>query len=425
LSTHFPGKLMQVPRRATGIDPVLVILPSVSVDAAEVTVNSETRILGLSLAERTVLAARRAGYAQVFFLKRDRPAEPGAKTIPGWTVLAEFLGSQPTALVIAPATILSETDWLKRLAAIPIDPATWSSLPNRIAGLGVSMMPAALEVLDADGGAYDIMAVQQRLAQSFGAAAAIPEKIGPMVVTTPMDIPIAERRLLQGLIKDSDGFMVRHLDRPVSLQISRRLASTAVTPTQITMLSIAIGLCGAPFFLSAHWAWQTLGALLFLLHSIVDGCDGELARLKFQESKFGGLLDFWGDNIVHVTIFGCIAAGWALASTETWPLWLGGAAIAGTLASAGFVHWKQGRSNASSGPLFTSLSTSRDHSLGRALDAMSSREFIYLTPVLTLLGKASWILILGSVGGPIFLLLLVVVAVSDAKRLSANDSLAR
>jgi hypothetical protein len=56
---------------------------------------------------------------------------------------------------------------------------------------------------------------------------------------------------------------------------------------------------------------------------------------------------------------------------------------------------------------------------------MSSREFIYVTPVLTLLGKGSWILILGSVGGPIFLLLLVVVAVSDAKRLSASGSLAR
>src|ERR1700710_2196582 len=101
---------MQVPRRATAIDPVLVILPSVSIDAAEAPVNSETRILGLSLAERTVLAARRAGYAQVFFLKRDPPAEPGAKTIPGWAVLAESLGSQPAALVIAPATILSETD---------------------------------------------------------------------------------------------------------------------------------------------------------------------------------------------------------------------------------------------------------------------------------------------------------------------------
>ena len=28
----------------------------------------------------------------------------------------------------------------------------------------------------------------------------------------------------------------------------------------------------------------------------LDGCDGELARLKFKESRWGGLLDFWGDN---------------------------------------------------------------------------------------------------------------------------------
>ena len=34
-----------------------------------------------------------------------------------------------------------------------------------------------------------------------------------------------------------------------------------------------------------------LGALLAQLSSILDGCDGELARLKLLESKFGGWLD--------------------------------------------------------------------------------------------------------------------------------------
>jgi 1L-myo-inositol 1-phosphate cytidylyltransferase / CDP-L-myo-inositol myo-inositolphosphotransferase len=94
------------------------------------------------------------------------------------------------------------------------------------------------------------------------------------------------------------------------LQIVRRLASTAVTPNQITIASAAIGLFGAPFFLSEFWLWQTVGALLFLTHSIVDGCDGELARLKFQESRWGGVLDFWGDNVVHIVTFACMAAPW-------------------------------------------------------------------------------------------------------------------
>src|SRR2546426_3192414 len=37
-----------------------------------------------------------------------------------------------------------------------------------------------------------------------------------------------------------------------------------------------------------------------LAHSILDGCDGELARLKFQHSRWGAVLDFWCDNVVHV-----------------------------------------------------------------------------------------------------------------------------
>src|SRR5262249_17365359 len=160
--------------------------------------------------------------------------------------------------------------------------------------------------------AYEMTAVEDRLARRFGSAAAAPSAIDPMVVATSEDIRVAERRLLRGVVKDTDGFMARHFDRRISLQISRRLAPTSVKPTQISMVSTAIGLFGAPFFLSALWPWQTVGALLFLLHSIVDGCDGELARLKFQESRYGGILDFWGDNIVHVAIFGCFGGVWAL-----------------------------------------------------------------------------------------------------------------
>ena len=42
---------------------------------------------------------------------------------------------------------------------------------------------------------------------------------------------------------------------------------------------------------------------------IVDGCDGEVARLKMQESRFGYLFDVVTDNIVHVAIFVAIGVG--------------------------------------------------------------------------------------------------------------------
>jgi 1L-myo-inositol 1-phosphate cytidylyltransferase / CDP-L-myo-inositol myo-inositolphosphotransferase len=392
----------------------LVLLPSAALlDASDVPMHDgEPNILGLTLSQRAVKAARRAGYGRIFFLARDHVAPPGATAIADWSSLA-LQPSQPARLIIAPATVLAETVWLERLAAIEIEPAAWAAIPHRIVVLAAPALADAISVLRPEGGARDMAAVEERLTRRFGPAAAIPSEIDPMVIATSEDIRPAERRLLRGLVKDTDGFMARHFDRHISLQISRRLAPTAVKPTQISLLSSAIGLCGAPFFLSSLWYWQTVGALLFLLHSIVDGCDGELARLKFQETRYGGILDFWGDNVVHVAVFGCMAVGWALSAAATWPLWLGAAAIVGTLGSAGFVHWRQLRVKEDDGPLYTSVSAVSDDRLAAMLNAASRREFIYLVPILALFSKSSWLLALAAVGAPMFFLLLVFLAVRE------------
>jgi 1L-myo-inositol 1-phosphate cytidylyltransferase / CDP-L-myo-inositol myo-inositolphosphotransferase len=398
------------------VAPNLVLLPSVApLDALNVQMHdNELSVLGFGLVRRTVKTAHRAGYGQIFFLARDHAAPSSTTAIPNWKRLADALAqSQPAPLVIAPATILSETNWLERLAATQIEPAAWAGIPHRMVVLPAMAVSDALAMLHAEGEVYDITAVQDRLTRGFGSAAAVPSGIDPMVVVTLEDIRVAERRLLRGLVKDTDGFMARHVERRISLQISRLLAPTAITPTQVTIISVAIGLCAGPFFLSALWSWQTVGPLLFLLHSIVDGCDGELARLKFQESRYGGTLDFWGDNIVHVVIFACMAVAWALSSTATWPLLLGAAAIIGTLGSAAFVYWRQMRVKDGSGPLFTSVSTAPDERVVRLLDAASRRDFIYLVLVLSLFGKSSWFLLLASVGAPIFFFLLVFLAMRE------------
>jgi phosphatidylglycerophosphate synthase len=239
-------------------------------------------------------------------------------------------------------------------------------------------------------------------------------------IQTAADVPPAERHLLRSLIKDTEGFMSRHFDRRISLSISRRLAGTRVTPNQMTVVSVAIGVFGAFFFLSQRPLLQTAGALCFLLHSIVDGCDGELARLRFQESRWGGLLDFWGDNLVHFAVYAAIAVGWSRAIGEPWPLWIGAAAIAGNLLSAAFVHLQTLREAAgrTEGPLFTSVSR-RASPASRVADELSRRDFIYLVLILSAFGKAHWFLVMAAVGAPIYFLLLVGLALGE-RRLTRN-----
>jgi 1L-myo-inositol 1-phosphate cytidylyltransferase / CDP-L-myo-inositol myo-inositolphosphotransferase len=462
--------------------PILVLLaPSpASADAGDVArgPDGDPIILGLNLIQRAALAARRAGYGQVFLLEPDargsnqgrhcdprafgtrgeaiqgsvgsptipgllrRPSPssdgrsherptaprndgsvrarhapsgtdlttPGAAAIANWRDLATVLSSHTEPVIIAPAAILAETDWLERLASTRIEPAAWAAIPKRIVMLAAASVLGAVDELDRDGGAQDQAAVEGRLAERFGSPAAISADIDPMVVERPADVRAAERRLLRSQVKDTDGFMARHVERPISLQISRRLAGTAITPNQMSLISIAVGICGGPFFLSSRPLMQTIGALLFLAHSILDGCDGELARLKFQQSRWGGVLDFWGDNVVHTVIFGCMAIGWSLSAAAIWPLWLGAAAVIGTLGSAGFVYWRLMRLKDGGDTLFTSVSDAPERLLTRLLDGASRRDFIYLVILLALFGRSNWFLALAGIGAPIYFLLVLLAA---------------
>ena len=315
------------------------------------TVPPETVLLGLPILRRTVLAARRAGFVRVVAtgVSSDGPIGRVLQGTP-----AELLpagSAPPPDAVLLPWNIVLRTGELKELLA--------GRAPS---GLGVPVESAA-------------------------------------------DMARAETWLLEGLIKDTDGLLSRHVHRRISLALSRRLAATRLTPNGMTLVSVAIGLVGALFFLSPRASGQTAGALLFLLHSIVDGCDGELARLKVQESRFGGLLDFWGDNVVHCAVFTAIAVGWSLSARAPWPLLLGAVAVAGALASAGLIT-RETMAGPKEGPLFTSVATAKTP-VSRVADALARRDFIYLVLVLSLFGKANWFLGLSAVGAPAYFLVLV------------------
>ncbi len=401
--------------------PILVLLPAVpgSRDAVggEGGPEGERKILGLGLVRRAVLAAGRAGYGRVFVLSANGGAAAGAAEAPDWREVA-----QAAPLVIAPAAILAETGWLERLKDVRIEPAAWAAIPDRIVMVAAAASAAALDALAEEGGARDLSAVEDRLARRFGPPAPVPAGVDPIVVETPADARLAEQRLMRALVKDTDGFMARHVERPISLVISRLLAPTAITPNQMSLISIAVGICGGPFFLSERASLQTIGALLFLAHSILDGCDGELARLKFAESRWGGVLDFWGDNVVHVVIFACMGVGWSVAAAAPWPLLLGAAAVLGTLGSAGLVYWRLMRAKDDGGALFTSVSAEPERPLARVLDAASRRDFIYLVLLLALVGRSHWFLLLAGLGAPIYFCLVVFLAARERFRGARSPS---
>jgi phosphatidylglycerophosphate synthase len=223
------------------------------------------------------------------------------------------------------------------------------------------------------------------------------------------DFPVVEKWMLRRLIKDSEGFMSRHLERKISLAVTRKLVETRFTPNAMSLVSLGIGLMGASFFVLPQGPGHVIGSLLFWLHSVLDGCDGELARLKFAESRWGGLLDFWGDNVVHCAVFSAIAAGISRHQPGSTPLILAASAVGGTLLSASMVYWTTMRRKTSAGPLFTSVSRNGEgvSSPGAKIaDLLARRDFIYLVVALACLRRTDWFLWMGAVGAPLYFLAL-------------------
>ncbi len=112
----------------------------------------------------------------------------------------------------------------------------------------------------------------------------------------------AENLLLDRLPKTTDGPVSRHLNRPLSKRISRHLVRTSITPNQISLFCFGVSALAAGLFAMGGHLLLALGAVLAQFASVIDGCDGEVARLKLRESSFGGwfdaVLDRYADAIL-------------------------------------------------------------------------------------------------------------------------------
>lgn len=117
--------------------------------------------------------------------------------------------------------------------------------------------------------------------------------------------------------------------RQISRLITPVLARTPITPNQITITGLTVGLAGCYCISRGNYGWLVTGAALVAVAYILDHCDGELARLKGMTSKLGGALDGFSDWALHATLF--FALGFAVAADRGQEIWL----WMGVLASAG------------------------------------------------------------------------------------------
>lgn len=102
----------------------------------------------------------------------------------------------------------------------------------------------------------------------------------------------AEKCLINELVnKKSDGIISRYLNRPLSIRITKFLLQTNIQPNTVSLIVFLLSLIGALFLSQKGYYNLLIGAILAQFSSVIDGCDGEVARLKFLETNFGGWFD--------------------------------------------------------------------------------------------------------------------------------------
>jgi len=120
----------------------------------------------------------------------------------------------------------------------------------------------------------------------------------------------AETAVFGELMRGDLGFVARYLNKPVSFFITRHLlCHLPFSPNHVTLGAALVGLCGAALIASGHFAFMVWGFFLAHVQSILDGCDGELARVRFQQSAIGEWLDTLVDDGLNILIFAALGIG--------------------------------------------------------------------------------------------------------------------
>ncbi len=161
-------------------------------------------------------------------------------------------------------------------------------------------------------------------------------------VDTEEDRHSAEQKLDRWLVKPTDGIFAR-LNRRMSIPISRQLIKFPVTANMVTIFTLGVGFASGAFFAFGGY-WNTLlGALLCLWSSILDGSDGEVARLKLQESAFGCWLETICDYLFYLFLFAGMTIGLWRSSGARMYLVCGLLLLFGAIASFLATGWQRHR----------------------------------------------------------------------------------
>ncbi|WP_084962602.1 CDP-alcohol phosphatidyltransferase family protein [Thermoactinospora rubra] len=138
-----------------------------------------------------------------------------------------------------------------------------------------------------------------------------------------------DRARLNNAVKGADGFFTTFFVSTYSRFIARWAARRGLTPNQVTLISIALGVAAAACFATGQRLGMVAGGVLIYFAFVFDCVDGQLARYARRFGVLGAWLDATFDRFKEYVVFAGLAIGYVVAghSDDIWILALAAIAL--------------------------------------------------------------------------------------------------
>ncbi|MFF0306303.1 CDP-alcohol phosphatidyltransferase family protein [Streptosporangium sp. NPDC004379] len=130
-----------------------------------------------------------------------------------------------------------------------------------------------------------------------------------------------DRARLNNAVKGADGFFTTYFVSTYSRFIARWAARRGLTPNQVTLISIALGVAAAACFATGARAGMIAGGVLIYFAFVFDCVDGQVARYARKFGVLGAWLDATFDRFKEYVVFAGLAVGAAVSGVgDVWTL---------------------------------------------------------------------------------------------------------
>ncbi len=342
-------------------------------------------IAGVPLALRTILVLERAGIERVTVVGQTPPVDARIRVPVTAAPALSAVADGALRLVVGPGAVIDGA--LVRDVQARARPTHLLSVEH--AGARVWVAPGPLVAMN--GGVPS------------------PPRVGVLLPATA-PAAVLERALLRGLENVHDGHLDRILYRRLSRPLTRLLLRTPLSPNVVTLLGIVFGVLGGLALGATSVAGVTAGVAGLIASGVLDCSDGELARLRFAESRLGHWLDMAGDTVVHLAVLGGLARRLVHgAEVPGWPvLALLALGVAGAFAVISWSEVAESRRRGAGGW--------ENRVLDGVLGPLSTRDWYVFVVPFALAGRLDWLVRGAAIGAHVFWMVALVLLVRVLRR---------